>query len=199
MAAARDQAARIVRETANDEVGPEAGAQLADQSRNQITDETRRGPADAPSGPGIRRCGETRQAQNRHDRRARTARAGCDRLRRLLLPGRALLCLDGRCLRSRQQHHARCPRRRPCRGNSSARQFDRSRRRRDFQNRRRRLSHREGCRAQQDRDPGGDHRPYGCAPTTAAGTPSTVSAVRSRRSKAPSSRPRRNSLPRRRR
>ena len=51
MAAARDQAARIVRETANDEVGPEAGAQLADPSRNQITDETRRRPADAPSGP----------------------------------------------------------------------------------------------------------------------------------------------------
>jgi membrane fusion protein (multidrug efflux system) len=51
MAAARDQAARIVRETANDEVAPEAGAQLADQPRNQITDETRRRPAEAPGGP----------------------------------------------------------------------------------------------------------------------------------------------------
>ena len=33
MAAARDQAARIVRETANDEAAPDAGAQLADQLR----------------------------------------------------------------------------------------------------------------------------------------------------------------------
>src|SRR5882724_961873 len=51
MAAARDQAARIVRETANDEAAPEAGAQLADQLRTQITDETRRRPAEPPSGP----------------------------------------------------------------------------------------------------------------------------------------------------
>ncbi|UPJ51486.1 HlyD family secretion protein [Bradyrhizobium sp. 200] len=51
MAAARDQAARIVRETANDEAAPEAGAQLADQLRTQIADETRRRPAEPPSGP----------------------------------------------------------------------------------------------------------------------------------------------------
>jgi len=51
MAAARDQAARIVRETANDEAAPEAGAQLADQLRTHVTDETRRRPAEPPSGP----------------------------------------------------------------------------------------------------------------------------------------------------
>src|SRR5437016_9383516 len=51
MAAARDQAARIVRETANDAAAPEAGAQLADQLRTQITDEARRRPAEPPSGP----------------------------------------------------------------------------------------------------------------------------------------------------
>ncbi len=51
MAAARDQAARIVRETANDEVAPEAGAQLADQLRTQTADETRRHQAEAPGNP----------------------------------------------------------------------------------------------------------------------------------------------------
>ncbi len=45
MAAARDQAARIVRETANDEAAPETGAPLAEQLRSQIADETRRRPA----------------------------------------------------------------------------------------------------------------------------------------------------------
>ncbi len=50
MAAARDQAARIVRETANDEAAPEAGAQLADQLRTHVTDETRHRPAEPPSG-----------------------------------------------------------------------------------------------------------------------------------------------------
>src|SRR5437899_11198065 len=51
MAAARDQAARIVRETANDEAAPDAGAKLADQLRTHVTDETRRRPAEPPSGP----------------------------------------------------------------------------------------------------------------------------------------------------
>jgi membrane fusion protein (multidrug efflux system) len=49
MAAARDQAARIVRaesETANDEAAPEAGAQLADQLRTHVAEETRRRPAE---------------------------------------------------------------------------------------------------------------------------------------------------------
>src|SRR6266487_657103 len=48
---AADQAARIVRETANDEATPEAGAQLADQLRTHVTDETRRRPVEPPSGP----------------------------------------------------------------------------------------------------------------------------------------------------
>ncbi|MDE5455003.1 HlyD family efflux transporter periplasmic adaptor subunit [Bradyrhizobium sp. CSA112] len=51
MAAARDQAARIVRagsETANDEAAPEAGAQLADQLRTNVAEETRRRPAESP-------------------------------------------------------------------------------------------------------------------------------------------------------
>src|SRR2546428_11572470 len=51
MAAARDQAARIVRETSNDEAAPDAGAQLADQLRPHVTDETQRRPAGPPSGP----------------------------------------------------------------------------------------------------------------------------------------------------
>src|SRR6187402_3236554 len=51
MAAARDQAARIVRETANDEVAPETGAPLAEPLRNQIADETRRRPPSPPSAP----------------------------------------------------------------------------------------------------------------------------------------------------
>ena len=51
MAAARDQAARIVRETANDEVAPETGAPLAEPLRSQISDETRRRPPSPPSAP----------------------------------------------------------------------------------------------------------------------------------------------------
>ena len=51
MAAARDQAARIVRETANDEAAPETGAPLAEPLRSQIADETRRRPASPPSAP----------------------------------------------------------------------------------------------------------------------------------------------------
>jgi membrane fusion protein, multidrug efflux system len=51
MAAARDQAARIVRETANDEAAPETGAPLAEPLRSQIADETRRRPASPPIAP----------------------------------------------------------------------------------------------------------------------------------------------------
>ena len=45
MAAARDQAARIVRggsETAQDEAAPEVSAQLADQLRTHVAEEARR-------------------------------------------------------------------------------------------------------------------------------------------------------------
>src|SRR3954447_26172788 len=52
MAAARDQAARVVRtepEAAEDEVSHTA--QLADQLRTHVAEETRRRPADAPAGP----------------------------------------------------------------------------------------------------------------------------------------------------
>jgi membrane fusion protein (multidrug efflux system) len=52
MAAARDQAARVVRtepETAEDEVS--RTAQLADQLRTHVAEETRRRPADTPAGP----------------------------------------------------------------------------------------------------------------------------------------------------
>jgi len=51
MAAARDQAARIVRagsETAKDEAAHEATAQLADQLRTHVAEETRRRPAEQP-------------------------------------------------------------------------------------------------------------------------------------------------------
>ncbi|MEH2525961.1 MULTISPECIES: HlyD family secretion protein [unclassified Bradyrhizobium] len=57
MAAARDQAARIVRESANDEAAPEADAQLADQLRTHVAEETRRHPAEAPGGPEAERPG----------------------------------------------------------------------------------------------------------------------------------------------
>jgi membrane fusion protein, multidrug efflux system len=54
MAAARDQAARVVRtgpETAEDEASRDAAAQLADQLRTQFSEETRRRPAETPAGP----------------------------------------------------------------------------------------------------------------------------------------------------
>jgi membrane fusion protein (multidrug efflux system) len=54
MAAARDQAARVVRtepETAEDEVSRAATAQLADQLRTHVAEETKRRPAEAPAGP----------------------------------------------------------------------------------------------------------------------------------------------------
>ena len=50
MAAARDQAARIIRggsETAQDEAAPEVSAQLADQLRTDVAEEARRRPAEA--------------------------------------------------------------------------------------------------------------------------------------------------------
>jgi membrane fusion protein, multidrug efflux system len=54
MAAARDQAARVVRtgpETAEDEASRDAAAQLADQLRTHVSEETRRRPAETPAGP----------------------------------------------------------------------------------------------------------------------------------------------------
>jgi membrane fusion protein, multidrug efflux system len=59
MAAARDQAARIVRadpEAAQDEAALEAG-QLADQLRTHIADEARHRPAEAPGAPDAERPG----------------------------------------------------------------------------------------------------------------------------------------------
>src|SRR5437868_11380704 len=58
MAAARDQAARIVRagpETANDEAASESGAPLADQLRTHVAEETRRRPAETPAAPEAER------------------------------------------------------------------------------------------------------------------------------------------------
>src|SRR5882757_3636885 len=54
MAAARDQAARVVRtgpETAEDGVSRDATAQLADQLRTHVAEETRRRPAETPANP----------------------------------------------------------------------------------------------------------------------------------------------------
>ncbi len=54
MAAARDQAARIVHtelETAEDEASREATARLADQLRTHVAEETRRRPAETPDSP----------------------------------------------------------------------------------------------------------------------------------------------------
>ncbi len=58
MAAARDQAARIVRAepaTANDEAAPEAGAPLVDQLRTLVAEETKRRPAEEPGAPEAER------------------------------------------------------------------------------------------------------------------------------------------------
>ena len=52
MAAARDQAARVIRtepETAEDDVSREATAQLAEQLRTHVAEETRRRPAETPA------------------------------------------------------------------------------------------------------------------------------------------------------
>jgi hypothetical protein len=60
MAAARDQAARIVRagpETAEVEAAPEAGTPLADQLRTHVAEEARRRPAEAPGAPEAERPG----------------------------------------------------------------------------------------------------------------------------------------------
>jgi membrane fusion protein (multidrug efflux system) len=54
MAAARDQAARVVRtepETAEDEASHDATAQLADQLRTHVAEETKRRPAETPATP----------------------------------------------------------------------------------------------------------------------------------------------------
>src|SRR5438309_3459207 len=54
MAAARDQAARIVRagpETANDEAAPESGTPLADPLRTDDQEQTSGGPAETPAAP----------------------------------------------------------------------------------------------------------------------------------------------------
>ena len=56
MAAARDQAARVVRtepETAADEVSRDATAQLADQLRTHVAEETKRRPAETPADRAI--------------------------------------------------------------------------------------------------------------------------------------------------
>ena len=60
MAAARDQAARIVRagpETAEVEAVPETGTPLADQLRTHVAEETRRRPAEAPGAPEVEPSG----------------------------------------------------------------------------------------------------------------------------------------------
>ncbi len=54
MAAARDQAARIVRtgpETAEGEAARDNSAQLAEQLRTHVAEETKRRPAEPPAGP----------------------------------------------------------------------------------------------------------------------------------------------------
>src|SRR3979411_2246447 len=54
MAAARDQAARIIRtgpETAEGEAARDNSAQLADQLRTHVAEETRRHPAETPAAP----------------------------------------------------------------------------------------------------------------------------------------------------
>ena len=131
MAAARDQAARIVR------AGPEAAEErscarrLADAAARPGAD-SRRGRsrraaeppgAPEPNRPGAPPAGAADAAAAKPGKRkfvmigvARAAGARRDRLRRLLRPGRALLCLDRRRLCSRQQHHARRPGVGPCRG-----------------------------------------------------------------------------------
>ena len=121
--------------------------QLADQLRTHVAEEPRRRPAEAPGAPTPngrpRRRPTPPMPPRRNPGKRKFVMIGvlgllalaADRLRRLFRPGRALLCLDRRRLCPRQQHHAGRPGVGPCRGDPARRQFDRSRRRRDLQDR----------------------------------------------------------------
>src|ERR1700690_1771747 len=58
MAAARDQAARILRtepDTSGDEVGHQASTEMADSTRAHVSDETSRRPHETPDRPAVAR------------------------------------------------------------------------------------------------------------------------------------------------
>ncbi len=178
MAAARDQAARIIRsepDAAGGETPRATLRRLAEQLRAHLSDETARRPAEAPASPTIEKPAVERPAA------APSAAAGAapkSGKRKLVLMGLiALLALAAagygvhyflvgrfymshrRRLCARQQHHARRAGVGTHRGDPSRRQRAGPHRRGDLQDRRRRLSYRGGRRAHQDRDPAGHHRP----------------------------------------
>ncbi len=77
MAAARDQAARVVRtgpETAEDEASRDATAQLADQLRTHVVEETKRRPAETPATPATEIPAKT--AEKPADKPAAAAKPG---------------------------------------------------------------------------------------------------------------------------
>ena len=174
MAAARDQAARILRPEPDAAEGfarrfrrcrrpasfPCLGRARCPPLRRSAGQPWRRQTGRRAGRRRRSRRAEIRQAQTGPDGRGRAARARRGQLCRSLRSGRALLHLHRRRLCARQQHHARRPGVRPHRGDPARRQRRGPHRRRDLPDRRRRLSHRGGCGAQQDRDPAGHHRPH---------------------------------------
>ena len=172
MAAARDQAARIIRaesETAEDEAAPEVSAQLADQLRTHVAEETRRRPAEPHGSRAGRRAGRRPPMRPRaKSGKRKFVMMGVVGLLALAAVGYGVyFILVGRFYVSTDDAYVRA-------NNTMlgarvaghvaailpARQFDRSHRRRDLQDRRRRLPDRGGRRAHQDRDPAGHHRPH---------------------------------------
>ena len=134
MAAARDQAARVLRaEAENAEGGSDAAGRegLGEALRTHVAEETKRRPADAPAekpaaapgAPAKRRAGWGPRRNRASANLSCSASSRCLRsqpppMDRLLSAGRPLLHLDRRRLCARQQHHAGRARRRPHHGDS---------------------------------------------------------------------------------
>ncbi len=174
MAAPRDQAARIVRPEAAGGRGRSRRATLRRfrraVSRAAADDAVAAPPADVPGPTDDRRPAA---APARDSRRAeiRQAQVGADRASapcwRSPLPAMACIIFwsAASCLAPTTPM---CAPTTPCSARGSPATSRRSfpattpwcAGRRDLPDRRRRLSHRGGCRAHQDRDPAGHHRPH---------------------------------------
>ena len=177
MAAARDQAARILRaepDTAEGEArarrfrGSRRAASRPARGRDRRAPPCRdAGPAGDPNSRPLRRPLLPIRPR-RNPASARLVLMGIGALLALaaaaygvhyFLVGRFFVS-HRRRLCARQQHHARRAGVRPRRRDPSRRQRAGACRRRDLQDRRRRLPDRGRCRAHQDRDPAGHHRSH---------------------------------------